>query len=293
MRISFIPGSYVVAVSGGVDSVVLLSILAEQVDSMFIVAHFDHGMRLDSARDRKFVESLADSYDLPFIYERAELGRGASEATARVARYRFLESVRKQRAAQAIMTAHHQDDALETAIINLVRGTGRKGLTALSSNDRLVRPLLAYPKTEILAYARLHHLSWREDSTNIDRTYRRNYVRHNIIPRLGQKGRDRLVEIIAAERIVNNAIDSLLSDLLKPTPDKLNRRLYAQLSHAVAKELMAEWLRGQGVNDFDKATIERLVIQAKTLAVGKRIAVRNNRYISVGKDDLALTTMER
>src|SRR5437764_343012 len=127
------PGKYVVAVSGGVDSVALLDMLARSDDLKLVVAHFDHGIRKDSAKDRKFVEDLAKNYDLPFVYEEGHLGSGTSEAVARGARYDFLHRVKKSHGAQAIITAHHQDDVLETAIINLLRGTGRKGLTSLTS----------------------------------------------------------------------------------------------------------------------------------------------------------------
>src|SRR3990172_5722177 len=127
-------GTYVVAVSGGVDSVVLLHLLVQkgqraegrgQSKYNFIVAHFDHGIREDSKLDRELVQELAKKYNLPFVYNQGNLGPKASEATARDARYAFLNKVKDSVSAQAIITAHHQDDVLETAIINLLRGTNR------------------------------------------------------------------------------------------------------------------------------------------------------------------------
>ena len=148
------PGKYVVAVSGGVDSVALLHLLLEANDERrtmndedspssvlrppfrFVVAHFDHGIRKDSAEDRKLVQAMAQKIrGLPFVYDEGRLGPRASEATARLARYTFLRRVLQASGARAIVTAHHQDDLLETAIINLLRGTGRKGLTALGSRS--------------------------------------------------------------------------------------------------------------------------------------------------------------
>src|SRR5580704_3560158 len=107
-------GSYVVAVSGGVDSVVLLHRLQKQPGLRLVVAHFDHGMREDSAEDRRFVKALAQAYGAPFVYDEGHLGSGTSEAEAREARYNFLRRVQAASDAQAIVTAHHQDDLLET-----------------------------------------------------------------------------------------------------------------------------------------------------------------------------------
>src|SRR5437870_1107332 len=111
----------------------LLDLLAKKPNVKLIVAHFDHGMRPDSEKDRQFVQVVTEKYGLPFVFSEGRLGPKASEATARTARYKFLEKTKKAEGAKTIITAHHQDDVLETAIINLLRGTGRRGLTALKS----------------------------------------------------------------------------------------------------------------------------------------------------------------
>jgi tRNA(Ile)-lysidine synthase TilS/MesJ len=94
------------------------------------------------------------------------LGPKTSEAKARDARYKFLEEVKAVNKAKAIVTAHHQDDVLETAILNMLRGTGRRGLTSLQNRKNLIRPLLKFSKAAIKNYAKSHKLKWREDSTN-------------------------------------------------------------------------------------------------------------------------------
>src|SRR4051812_28994279 len=104
---SLVPaGRYVVAVSGGVDSMVLLDLLARQPDLQLTVAHLDHGIREDSIKDRQLVQQVAQTHGLPFVYNRVELGAGTSEAAARQARYEFLHQVRRNSLAQAIITAH-------------------------------------------------------------------------------------------------------------------------------------------------------------------------------------------
>src|SRR6185369_2891937 len=122
MQLKVRPGKYVVAVSGGVDSMVLLELLRQKPKLELIVAHFDHGIRPESGEDRKLVQRIAKHYELPFVYVEGHLGASASEALAREARYAFLRKVQAEQGAEAIITAHHQDDMLETAIMDLMRG---------------------------------------------------------------------------------------------------------------------------------------------------------------------------
>ena len=143
-----------------------------------IVAHFDHGIRPDSAADARFVAGLAKLRGLPFVSKREELGAKASEDQARKARYDFLfQEARRLQA--TIATAHHLDDVVETIAINSIRGTGWRGLAVLDRAG-VVRPLLKYSKAEIRSYALGHQLEWVEDSTNASSNYLRNRVRQSI-----------------------------------------------------------------------------------------------------------------
>lgn len=164
---------YVLAVSGGVDSVVLLDIL-RQCRCRLIVAHFDHGMRPESAGDARFVEALAGFYGLEFVTKREELG-DASEERARERRYSFLLDIAKKYKAE-LVTAHHLDDLVETVVINLTRGTGWRGLAGMSDN-RILRPLLKRTKGELIEYALERRLEWCEDETNALDGYTRNRLR--------------------------------------------------------------------------------------------------------------------
>ncbi len=289
------PGQYVLAVSGGVDSMVLLNLLQQQPGLRLTVAHFDHGIREDSMEDRRLVQQAAQFYGLPFVYHLGHLGAESSEATARTARYKFLRSVQHAAGAQAIITAHHQDDVLETAILNKVRGTGRKGLSALNNRSDMVRPLLHLPKTEIVKYAQHKDLVWREDSSNHDETYLRNYVRHRVLPKFDADARGRLLDIIEGNRQINKALDAELINQLhyQPAAHTLDKRWFASLPHAVAREVMATWLREHGLTSFDRSTLERLTVKAKTQAAGQRIDVLQNHWLFVHGDHLALSRDER
>ena len=150
---------YVVAVSGGVDSMVLLDIMTRKAKfdgDELIVAHFDHGIRDNSADDARFVQAVSEQYKVKYLSKREVLGPNASENTARTQRYAFLRQVARENDA-LLMTAHHRDDLVETIAINLHRGTGWRGVAVLAADD-IARPLLSYSKQKIYDYAMVHKL---------------------------------------------------------------------------------------------------------------------------------------
>jgi tRNA(Ile)-lysidine synthase len=295
MDIQLEPGIYVAAVSGGVDSMALLDLLQGQPGIKIIVAHFDHGIRSDSREDRKLVQAAAKRYGLNFVYDEGNLDSNASEAAARKARYEFLHHVRQAGGARAVITGHHQDDLLETAILNLLRGTGRRGLTSLKSTDIAKRPLLHVPKQQLIDYATSRGLAWREDATNQDTKYLRNYVRYKILPRFSPNQRQMLLGLIKSLDKTNREIDHHLINHLHihPAIDQLDRHIFIMLPHNVAREVMAEWLRRHKVQDVSSRGIERLIMAAKTLRAGQQAAVDKYNVLLVGSKYLALVRQER
>lgn len=213
------PGRYIIAVSGGVDSMVLLEILSSQQHLELVVAHVDHGIRGESAADAEFVKQAADAYGVKF--EKIELGLGAeaSEETARLKRYKFLRQTCKKYQAKGIILAHHQDDVIETVFINIIRGTGWRGLSSLRSHDELVRPLLEVTKNAIRVYAEAKNIKWHEDSTNTDIKYLRNFVRHTFMPALNTGDREELLRLWRRQcRLADEIkleVESLLPKLVK------------------------------------------------------------------------------
>lgn len=283
------------AVSGGVDSVALLHLLAGRAELQLTVAHFDHGIRDDSAEDRRHVQTLARNYGLPFVYCRAELGMGASEAAARQARYDFLHHVRRESGAAAIVTAHHQDDLLETIILNLLRGTGRRGLSSLKSTDVIRRPLLHVPKSKLLRYAKREGLRWREDSTNTDERYLRNYVRRQIMPRFADADREVLLAIAERARVLGGEIERQAANYLhlQPAPGVLDRHQFIMLPYAVSREIMAEWLLQNAGAELSRKLLERLVITAKAGRAGTKVDVNKEYWLRICRTRLALEPRER
>ncbi len=286
-QLSLPPGKYIVAVSGGVDSVVLLNMLSNMPNVELIIAHFDHGIRGDSADDAKFVAKLAKSYGMPFETQRIELGPETSEAEARDARYAFLKKVQKKYHASAILTAHHQDDVLETVVINLTRGTGRRGLSSLKSSEGVIRPLLHMTKADLSKYAEEHSLTWREDSTNTDTKYLRNRIRHELLPKAGEDWRRQMLGHVHKAHEVNQKlereIEGMLSRKLVRDQAAIQRKWFVGLPHSLATEVVHALLRKLSISDIDRHLIERLTIGIKTAAPGKKLDIDKNFYLLLTK----------
>ncbi|HEY8108626.1 MAG TPA: tRNA lysidine(34) synthetase TilS [Patescibacteria group bacterium] len=199
----------IVAVSGGVDSVVLLDLLNElrhELELDLVVAHADHGLRRGSAKDARFVEALAHGLGLPSASTRLDLNPGGNvEARAREARYRWLETIRKRRKADYVVTAHQADDQVETLFLHLARGTGMQGLSGMKTlSGTVLRPLLGTPRAQVARYARRRKLKFRRDPTNRNVKHARNRIRHQVIRSL-RKINPQLVETVSQSmRVFSN-----------------------------------------------------------------------------------------
>ena len=204
-----------IAVSGGVDSVVLCE-LCHRAGYNFSIAHCNFKLRgKESERDKEFVEDLAKKYGVAFLMKEfdtvkyAETKKKSIQEAARELRYGwFLDVIGTEQTADGkkkytidwILTAHHLDDNIETVLMNFFKGTGITGLRGiLTRQGKIIRPLLFARKEELLLYARENNLTWVEDSSNESDNYTRNYFRHQVIP---------LIEKIYPDA-VNNLADNL------------------------------------------------------------------------------------
>jgi tRNA(Ile)-lysidine synthase len=179
------------AISGGVDSVVLAHLLY-QTGYKYSLAHMNFQLRgNDSLLDEAFVENLAKKLNVTchvkqVVVEKgqAKLG-GSTQMQARNFRYNWFSELLTKYNYAKLLTAHHAEDSFETALLNLSRGTGIKGLRGiLPASSTIVRPLLFTDKSTILAYAQKNNLQWREDISNQSDDYKRNDIRHHVIPKL-------------------------------------------------------------------------------------------------------------
>ena len=181
------------AISGGIDSMVLLHLFHES-GYRFGAVHCNFNLRgTESDNDEKFVtdyilnhgiEYYSESFD---TQEYANVNGVSIEMAARELRYAFFEKIRSQNNFDFIATAHHQDDVIETFFINLIRKTGIKGLTGIKPKlGKIIRPLLFASRMDIEKYAEKEEINFREDSSNHSLVYRRNFIRHEVLPKLDE-----------------------------------------------------------------------------------------------------------
>lgn len=178
-----------VAVSAGVDSVVLCQLL-HLCNYRFSIVHCNFQLRgVDSEGDEAFVRALAESWNVPFYAKKFDTNQYvldkkiSIQLAARELRYAWFEELRQSMGYRYILTAHHASDSIETVFYNFAKGTGLVGLTGIKSkNGHIIRPLLWAKKEEILAFAQTENLQYREDISNESDKYARNFIRHHIIP---------------------------------------------------------------------------------------------------------------
>jgi len=220
--------SVLVAVSGGPDSLCLLEVLvriAPALDLDVHVAHFDHRLRKDSARDAAFVGRTAARLGLPSTIRAADSAvapRGRSpEEAARDRRYAFLEETADAVGADRIATGHTLDDQAETVLMRVIAGTGTRGLGGIPPiRGRVIRPLLETRRSETEAFCRTLSLRPRRDPTNADAAFKRNAVRAELIPLLVERFNARTPEALArladVARDEDIVLDELAAEALEP-----------------------------------------------------------------------------
>lgn len=233
-RLGIVGQSGLVAVSGGADSVALLRLLNQMNPGQLAVGHFQHHLRgEESLADEQFVRQLADQLGLPFYRGEAlvrQLAAGQNlEAVARKLRYEWLASVARQSGSVWVATGHNADDQAETVLHRILRGTGIAGLTGiapereLDAGVRLVRPILEVSRSEIVEYLSAIGQLFREDSSNQDRQFTRNRLRHDLLPLLKNyqpdlvRGLCQLAEqATTVNRYLNSQADRLLAEAELP-----------------------------------------------------------------------------
>ena len=235
----------ILALSGGIDSMVLADMLL-QAKASFVVAHCNFHLRgEESDGDEQFVREYALRNGLTLYVKHFETETYAKEhgisieMAARDLRYAWFEELRQQLGYDYIAVAHHADDQLETFFINLLRGAGIRGLKGMQPvNGHVIRPLLDVSRAEIQQYAKKHHLQWREDHTNAETLYLRNKIRHELLP---------VIDSISKEG--RSAILKSMSHLA--SENELYRELVKEkLSQLVTQEASCTSLRGRKPEGF-------------------------------------------
>ncbi|HVQ63824.1 MAG TPA: tRNA lysidine(34) synthetase TilS, partial [Terriglobia bacterium] len=174
-------------VSGGADSTALVLVLRE-LGYDVAIAHLNHGLRgADSDEDERFVKDLAFQLGIPCLVRSAAIGESAGnvEAAGREARRSFFQTLAQEQGFTRIALAHNREDRVETFLLNLMRGSGSVGLTSMGAvTGNIARPFIETSRTEIEGYLKSRGQGWRTDHTNMDMSFARNRIRHEILPRL-------------------------------------------------------------------------------------------------------------
>lgn len=248
------------AVSGGLDSVVMAH-LFQTAGLRFAIAHVNFGLRGDeSDGDALFVSALADRFGVPFHGTRfptEQIARdtGVSiQMAARTLRYDWFEQIRAENSCASIATAHHRNDALETMVLNLTRGTGLAGLHGIAVRQgHLIRPLLFADRSALETYATAQQLDWRDDRSNRNDYYARNRIRHQVVPVLQHLNPNllhtldaTLDRLRAAETLVQHELERTVSAVVTThnAVTEIDLISLRNLSEPIFR--LSEWLRPFG-----------------------------------------------
>lgn len=278
---------YLVGVSGGRDSVVLLHWLMARGFEKLVICHFNHGLRGDdSDGDEAFVRELAAGHRLDFVSVKndsrifARQSRQSVETAARESRYRFFARTARERKCQRILLAHHADDQVETVLMNLFRGSGLRGLggmDAVSHRDidgmplEIIRPFLAVTRARIEIYREAHQLDHREDATNGEPIAVRNRVRNELLPLAKDIFRRdvsdsilRISEIATMEfSAAQHRAVRWLKENRQPTGEIPVREL-RQLPPADLHHILHLWLKQEEIPDYGLEEVRSLIEMARS-----------------------------
>ncbi len=255
---------YLLAASGGLDSTVLAHLL-HRAGISFAIAHCNFGLRGgESDGDEQFVQELARRLEVQVYiksFETKSYGEAkgiSTQMAARELRYQWFDELLQQPEFSGLLVAHHADDQLETVLLNLLRGTGIEGIYGMShTRDKIIRPLLPFQRSELEHFALTNDYSWREDSSNKTVDYKRNFIRHQVIPRLQDfdPSADSLLQY-SFDRIkdTGKAFFYLYETWLEKNVQKEGEFQYLEIEkikHAAGKRsLLFYWLRTYGFNYF-------------------------------------------
>lgn len=307
-----------VACSGGQDSVVLTHLLQnlKQVGAMALeIVHVDHGVRADSGNAAALVASYGRSLGLPVHSQRLALadleshaGAGAEEALRRE-RYRVFAAVATRIGADAVALAHHQRDQAETVLLHLVRGSGLQGATGMQESTairvpwwkpsdnpaeiQLWRPLLSEPYQEIESWHWNHGLPVAEDETNVDRQYRRNAIRHDVLPELESifPGATRNLARFARIAGEDNALIERMAEQLAPSPGcaDLTWGNIQDEDFALQRRVVRRWILVGGFEgELTSDRVEAICRMAKRNRSGSRLEIGSGWSVSLQGGVLSL-----
>ncbi len=297
---SFLIGKkLLIACSGGLDSVVLATLIKE-LDFEIALAHCNFSLRgKESDGDEMFVIGLAKNLGIPVFAETfdtkkfSEEQKVSTQMAARELRYTWFAEILKDFKFDYLLTAHHLDDDLETFFINLSRGTGLNGLTGIpKENNKVIRPLLNFSREQILQYAEANNLKWREDSSNKKTDYLRNKLRLEVLPKLKETSESLLKNfqktqqnLQASQNLIEDYMGLVYKLVVSEGADsyKINIQKIKELPHTDA--LLYELLNSFGFTEWEDVSN---LLDAQT---GKQVFSKTHSLLK-NRDELVLTEID-
>jgi tRNA(Ile)-lysidine synthase len=289
----------VVGVSGGPDSVCLLDVLTKLQKKYFlelIIAHVNYGLRgSDSNRDEKFVRGLAEKYDLEIAVLKPQIkAKNNLENALRDIRYDFFEKVRKENGFDSIAVAHNLNDQVETFLMRLIRGSGLSGLAGMKfQNGKIIRPLLATSRKEILEYLKKNNLKYRIDKTNSQDLFLRNKIRNKLIPYLENEFNPNISEtLFLAAESVGEDYDFILNSTNKYKNKKsFSISEVAKLHPAIQKALIRQAIAEikKNLKNISSAHIEEVLKIIQSTKNKKQVVLFEGLKIMRSGDRLTIS----
>lgn len=287
--------TFVVGFSGGFDSMCLLKILSE-LDTRLVAAHFNHGWRDESDEEENRCREFCETLGIEFYSEQAPKDLKKTETDARNARYEFFLRVVSMFNADGIFTAHNSDDNAETLIYRIIKGTGVYGLQGIAEKrGNIYRPLLGVARREIEAYCAEKGLSPNVDSSNNDTKYKRNFIRHKILPMMSEINKDvknavnKLSESAKTDTaVVEEYLSIIVRDVVEG--DRINTQRFLELSNAVRKRLLYSFLSTR-LLEYDYKRVEEImefILSNSDSVPAVKYSVTSGVWLSVNKKNIII-----
>lgn len=274
---------FIVSVSGGIDSMVLLDVLLQN-DFPLIVVFFNHQVRSQAIQEEKLVSKICQEHDIPFHAITLTIPKGNFQDHAHTLRQYHLRKLAQTHQTPYILTAHHLDDLLESVLIKLTRGSnllGHAGMQQLYKKGGyvLVKPFLYVSKTDIVVYAKTHDIEYLDDHTNDENLYLRNRYRHSVIPLMKQENDDLLGQIKQYHQQLTNAFHFIRKQSKNHLKNnQIDLDVFAQLDIALQEDVIAYLLEQhqlevnyQIITDLKKILLSNKPNQTYTLPRQKQL----------------------